>query len=71
VQTKFFHFLLTLRKNTQHATSGTYKYIPIQDFNEAWNDEKLYSKYNLNKDEIDLIEGMVSEKISNNELSKG
>lgn len=71
VQTKFFHFLLTLRKNTQHATSGTYKYIPIQDFNETWNDKKLYSKYNLNREEIELIEGMVSEKISNHELSKG
>lgn len=59
IKTKFFHFLLGLRKNTQHTTQNTYLFIPIQDFSEPWTDEKLYKKYNLTKKEIDFIESMI------------
>lgn len=72
INTKFFHFLLTLKKNTQHATAKTYSFIPVQDFNEEWTDEKLYKKYRLTNDEIDFIESMIGSmdltfKESNNE----
>jgi len=59
VQTKFFRFLVSLRKITQHATRSTYKFVPIQDFTESWTDEKLYKKYNLTIDEIAFIESMI------------
>lgn len=59
IQTKFFHFMVTLKKNTQHTTKGTYEFVPLQDFNEKWTDEKLYKKYNLSKDEINYIEQMI------------
>lgn len=59
IKTKFFHFLLGLKKNTQHTTRSTYTFIPIQDFSESWTDEKLYKKYNLTKEEIDFIESMI------------
>ena len=68
-QTRFFHFLLTLRKITQHTTAKVYSFIPIQDFTESWTDEKLYKKYHLNNEEIDFIEGMVRPlKISDNRI---
>ena len=59
IQTKFFHFTLTLKKNTQHATKGAYEFVPIQNFDESWTDKKLYKKYNLTNDEIDYIETMI------------
>ena len=59
MQTNFFHFLIALRKNTQHATKIVYSFVPIQDFNEEWTDEKLYKKYGLTQDEIDFIESMI------------
>ncbi|MDO8632979.1 MAG: Eco57I restriction-modification methylase domain-containing protein [Candidatus Wildermuthbacteria bacterium] len=59
IRTKFFHFLLGLRKNTQHTTRSTYEYIPMQDFNENWTDEKLYKKYKLTKEEVEFIESMI------------
>ena len=59
VETKFFRFLVMLNKPTQHATSKVYKFVPIQNFDEEWTDEKLYKKYNLNKDEIKFIESMI------------
>lgn len=58
-QTKFFHFLLTLKKNTQDALQQAYFLIPIQDFSESWDDEKLYKKYKLTNEEINYIESMV------------
>ena len=59
MKTKFFRFLVLLKKNTQHATSKVYQFVPIQDFTEEWTDEKLYKKYNLTKDEIAFIESMI------------
>ena len=59
IQTKFFRFLVLLRKNTQHASKGVYQFVPVQDFSESWTDEKLYKKYKLTKEEIDFIESMV------------
>lgn len=58
-QTKFFHFMLTLKKVTQDATAKVYSCVPIQDFNEEWTDEKLYKKYGLTQEEIDFIESMI------------
>lgn len=59
IQTKFFHFMLTLKKHTQHATRKAYEFVPIQNFNESWSDEKLYAKYGLTEKEIAFIESMV------------
>lgn len=59
INSRFFHFLLTQLKNTQHATSKTYSLIPIQDYSQEWSDEKLYAKYNLSQEEIDFIESMI------------
>ena len=59
MRTRFFRFLVLLRKNTQHATSRVYDFVPMQDFSEAWTDEKLYEKYKLTKEEIEFIESMI------------
>lgn len=62
-QTKFFHFLLSLKKITQDATSKVYDCIPLVDFLSEWNDKSLYNKYGLTKEEIDFIESMVRPEI--------
>jgi len=59
INTKFFHLLVTLQKNTQDCMKKVYSFVPVQDFSEQWTDEKLYKKYGLNKDEIVFIESMV------------
>jgi len=58
IRTRFFHFLLGLKKNTQHTTRSTYDFIPMQDFSEPWTDEKLYKKYDLTIEEINFIKSM-------------
>lgn len=59
IGTKFFHFLLGLKKITQHTTSKTYSFVPQQDFGDKWTDEMLYKKYGLTDKEIDFIEKSV------------
>jgi len=56
IQTKFFHFMVGLLKNTQDAPRKVYNLVPIQDFSKKWTDKKLYEKYDLDDDEIAYIE---------------
>lgn len=58
-KTLFFRFLVLLKKNTQDNPKGVFSFVPIQDFNEEWTDEKLYLKYGLTQEEINFIESMV------------
>lgn len=59
VRTKFFRFLVSLRKITQHATRSTYTWVPQQTWNRTWTDEALYKKYDLTKDDISFIESRI------------
>jgi site-specific DNA-methyltransferase (adenine-specific) len=59
VSTRFFRFLVLLKKNTQNAAKGVYAFVPMQDFNEEWTDEKLYKKYNITNEEIRFIESLI------------
>lgn len=59
VKTRFFRFLVLFKKNTQNAARGVYSFVPMQNFNEEWTDEKLYKKYGLTEDEIAYIESMI------------
>lgn len=59
ITTKFFRFLVLLKKNTQHASKSVYQFVPTQDFSKKWNDPELYKKYNLTKSDIDFIESMI------------
>lgn len=69
LRTRFARFLLSLAKISQHGTSKTYRFVPVQDFTSAsdidWNksipevDAQLYTKYNLTEIEIDYIESKI------------
>lgn len=71
LKTKFARFCHSLAKNSQDATSKTYRYVPLQDFTSSsdidWSqsiadiDKQLYKKYNLSAEEIDFIESHVKE----------
>jgi len=67
LMTRFLRFLVLLSKATQDATSKVYTFVPMQDFSEAWTDEKLYRKYGLTEDEIAFIESMVRPMEANGE----
>lgn len=70
ISTKFFHFLVSLKKITQEARRGVYSFVPVQNFSESWTDQKLYKKYNLTSEEIDFIESNTLTKGSNNNFEE-
>ncbi len=57
--TSFFRFMILLAKSTQHITQKTYVFVPIQDFNESWTDEKLYQKYGITEEEQEFIKTLI------------
>ncbi len=59
IATKFFRFLVLLKKNSQNAARGVYQLVPQQDFSKPWTDEELYTKYSITEDEIAFIDSMV------------
>src|SRR5215218_2508838 len=67
LRTRFFRFLVSLRKITQHATRSTYTWVPQQPWDRTWTDEELYKKYKLNKDDISFIESRIRPMETNNE----
>jgi site-specific DNA-methyltransferase (adenine-specific) len=67
LRTKFFRFLVSLRKNTQHATRSTYTWVPQQSWDRVWTDEALYKKYGLTKDDIAFIESRIRPTDSSDE----
>ena len=59
IASKFFRFLVLLKKGTQNAAKGVYQLVPIQDFSKPWTDAELYTKYGLDEEEIAFIESMI------------
>jgi len=69
LSTRFLRFMHSLLKASQHATSKTYKFVPLQDFTKKsdidWNqsieeiNSQLYEKYNLTSEEIEFVESMI------------
>ena len=59
METRFFRFLVSLIKNTQNISKGSFAFVPVQDFSEPWTDSRLYKKYGITKDEVAFIESMI------------
>ena len=59
LSTRFVRFLVSLRKSTQHASRDVYAFIPDLSYDHPWNDEMLYQRYDLSRDDIEFIEQTV------------
>lgn len=59
MNTRFFRYLVFIKKKTQDNPTSVFQYVPIQNWSEPWTDAKLYKKYNLTKEEIAYIESTI------------
>lgn len=59
IKTRFFRYLVSIKKKTQNGPRGVYQFVPQQDFSKSWTDEELYKKYGLTEEEINYIESMI------------
>jgi len=70
IRTKFFRYIVSIRKRTQDNPSSVFQFVPLQDFTSNndidWSksvadiDRQLYAKYNLSEKEISFIEEMIN-----------
>ena len=63
INTKFFHFLLSLKKISQENTNKCYEFIPKLNFNQHYNDELLFEMFELTDKEIEYINTKVRDDI--------
>lgn len=59
IKTKFFRFMVFVKKKTQHCPSSVFQFVPLQDFSKSWTDAELYDKYGLDFFEREYIEKMI------------
>jgi len=57
--TRFFRFLVSLIKNTQNISKGSFAFVPIKDLSTPLTDVDLYKDYGITSSEISFIESMV------------
>jgi site-specific DNA-methyltransferase (adenine-specific) len=57
--TKFFRFLMSLVKNTQNISKGVFEFVPVLDFNKSWDDDELFKKYSITKEDVEFIETII------------
>lgn len=60
MKTKFFRYMVSIKKKTQHNPRDTFQFVPLQNFTEQWTDAKLYAKYKLSPDEIAYIDNSIN-----------
>jgi hypothetical protein len=53
--TKFARFAVSIYKLNQNLHRGELKGVPYMDFNQKWDDEKLFEYFKLDPEEIDFI----------------
>lgn len=61
LRTRFFRFLVSLRKIGQDAMGSTYTWVPMQTWDREWTDEILYEMYEVTEDEQTFIAEMIKE----------
>ncbi len=59
LRTKFVRFLVLQSLSSINLSKESYIFVPMQDFTRVWTDEDLYTKYDLNAEEIDFINSMI------------
>ena len=59
IKTRFFRYLVSIKKKTQDNPRDVFQFVPLQDFTRPWTDADLYAKYGLTDEEIAFIESMI------------
>lgn len=59
LQTSFVRFIVSLRKISQHAMRGVYRWVPQQNWSQDWTDSALYKKYDITTEEAAFINSMI------------
>jgi hypothetical protein len=67
MRTRFFRFMVSLRKSTQDNKSALFEFVPDIPLEHRWTDEELFERYALSKSDIGFIEATIREMKFSNE----
>lgn len=59
MRTKFFRFLVSLRKITQDNKADVFSFVPDVPMDTLWTDDLLYRRYGITKSEAEFIDQMI------------
>ena len=59
IKSRFFRYLVSIKKKTQDNPRDVFQFVPMQDFSHPWTDEELYEKYSLDHFEREYIESSI------------
>lgn len=59
MRTKFFRFLVSLRKIAQHNKSDNFAFVPLIPLNRNWKDDDLYKRYGIEESESNFIDSLI------------
>ena len=59
MRTKFFRFLVSLRKVAQHNKSDNFAFVPDLPTDVEWTDAALFARYGISDEEIAFIDTMI------------
>lgn len=65
LKTNFVRFLMLLSVSGFGLSKLVFNFVPMEDFNQSWDDEKLYKKYNLDDEHIAFINSMIKPMADN------
>lgn len=60
LRTRFVRFLVSLRKSTQDAPRGVYRFVPDVPLDRDWTDAELYRRYGITAKEQAFIESLIA-----------
>ncbi len=61
INTRFFRFFVSLKKNTQHLSKDRFSFVPDIEMSQEWTDEKLFKRYDITEKEQEFIKSIVRE----------
>lgn len=67
MRTKFFRFMISIRKGTQDNKAALFSFVPDLPMNKNWTDKELYKKYELSLSDIEYIDSMIRDMKFSNE----
>lgn len=59
LKTSFVRFLLLQATTSQDLSKSKFCFVPVQDYNKEWTDEKLYKKYGITVEEQAFIDSLI------------
>lgn len=63
IKTKFVRYLIFSTLSSMHITKDNFRFVPLLKFDHAYSDTELNSYFELNGEEIDLINSLIREMI--------